>query len=321
MAFPVTLFLITLVNVCVIAENAQNAFVKVVCKPQNVGQYGQQSLLECVVQTTHEVADAEIRTVSWRKEGVEKPLLVFYKGKVMQQPGYRMAQPSWNKKDMNVSLLIANATLADGGDYSCTVITNSGDGEFQTSLKVTAKYGKPVVHSIPEKITGNADAALVCDVDGGYPEGRIRWFVEGNTDWTKSSKLEARKAQGGLFHLSSTLTLSRGSIFSKYTCVVFNATGGKEAETIFNLDDLPASEELGSNGLDAASKIIAPVVVIGSLIVGLLLLLVFRCRKRSREARRQSTTPLMSPHQGDNRFEPGVEEGLTQEMDTSQKSS
>lgn len=304
--------LIFLVMTCVSAEDAQNAFVKVICKPQNVGQYGQPSLLECVVQTTREVADATIRAVGWRKEGEEKPLLVFNKGKFTQQPGYRMAQPFWNEKDMNVSLLIANTTLADSGDYSCTVITNSGDGEYQTSLKVTAKYSKPVIRSIPEKITGNTDAALICDVDGGYPEGRIHWFVEDNTDWTKSSKMDAQQAQSGLFHLSSKLTLLHGSIFSKYTCVVFNASGGKEAETVLELDDLPAPEgQGGEKGLDTASKIVPPVVVIGSLIVGLLLLLVFFYRRRSRR----------SHHQEVCRCDLDVEEGPSDEMDTHKQSS
>lgn len=114
-------------------------FVNVFCKAENVGQFGQQSLLECEVQTIQEAADAKIRVVTWKKQGAKKPLLVFHRAETIQQPGYEFAEPSWNDKNMNVSLLINKTLLSDAGVYMCTVMTNSGDGESHANLKVTGE--------------------------------------------------------------------------------------------------------------------------------------------------------------------------------------
>lgn len=46
----------------------------------------------------------------------------------------------------------------------------------------------------------------------------------------KGAKTEATKTDGGLFQLSSRLTLQSGSTSSKYICAVFNASGGQEEE-------------------------------------------------------------------------------------------
>ncbi|XP_078136454.1 CD276 antigen homolog isoform X2 [Sander vitreus] len=266
--------------------NTQAAFVNVECQAENVGQYGQQSLLQCVIKTTQDVADPEIRVVVWKKEGLEKqvknnPLLLFNRGEMNLKPGYSFAEPSWNERNMNVSLLITNTAVEQEGDYTCSVITNSGDGSSSTSLKVTAKYNKPTIHSNPETIPLNTDVTLMCSSDGGYPKGQLRWFDENNMEWTKSSQMEAKPTEIGLFHLSSKLSLLKGSIFTKYTCKVFNASGDKEEEATFEVqhDVTPGSQKM--EDLGPASKIVAPVVVIGSLIVGLLLaLLIYRKRSQ-----------------------------------------
>ncbi|XP_051240200.1 T-lymphocyte activation antigen CD80 isoform X2 [Dicentrarchus labrax] len=269
-----------------------NAFIKVQCKTENVGRYGQQSLLECVVDTTQE--DVTIRVVTWKKDN--KTLLVFNKEEITkQQPGYMFAEPSWNKKNMNISLLIDNTGLKDEGDYVCAVMTDSGTDDNKTRLKVRAKYKKPTINSVPETVTENADSTLVCISSGGYPEGRLSWFDEHNVEWVKSAQMEAKKTESGLFELSSKLPLLRGSTFSKYTCVVYNASGDKEDEVTFEIP--PKKEELGGEkGINSASKIVAPLVVIGSLIAGLLLVVIVY-RRRSQQARRHSTAPLMSDHQ------------------------
>ncbi|XP_040002734.1 butyrophilin subfamily 1 member A1 isoform X2 [Xiphias gladius] len=297
------LFLVITV-IYISAGNAKNVFVNVFCKAENVGQFGQQSLLECEVQTIQEAADAKIRVVTWKKQGAKKPLLVFHRAETIQQPGYEFAEPSWNDKNMNVSLLINKTLLSDAGVYMCTVMTNSGDGESHANLKVTAKYSVPVIRSIPEKITQKAGADLMCQSDGGYPEGQIHWFEDGKTERIKSSKMEVKQTQSGLFNLSSKLTLVQGSNFSKYTCVVFNASGGKETETTFEVENAPeAGGREGRKGLDSVSKIVAPLVVIGSLIVGLLLALLFYKRRTQRD------------HQEVGRCESDVEEVGPQEMD------
>lgn len=285
---------------CVTA--VKSGFVKVECKAENVGHYGQQSLLECVVKTSSDVIDPNIRIVAWKKltspEDEGDLVLGFKRGKLDQpKQGYRFAEPSWDEKNMNVSLLITNTAVADDGYYKCIVITDSGDDSIVTTLKVQAKYSISTVHSIPEKIVPNTDSTLVCKSHGGYPQGTIRWFDEEKHEWTKSAKMEAKQSDDGLFQLTSKLSLSRGSTFSKYICAVFNASGGKEDEKTFETNIPPSSSSSPSHrGIfgpgSETSKVVAPLVVIGSLIIGLLLLLLYK--RRSQKARRNSTAPLMN---------------------------
>uniref|UniRef100_A0AAX7TPG8 Ig-like domain-containing protein n=1 Tax=Astatotilapia calliptera TaxID=8154 RepID=A0AAX7TPG8_ASTCA len=295
---------------CVTA--VKSGFVKVECKAENVGQYGQQSLLECVVKTSTAIKDPTIRMVAWKKltspEDEGDPVLDFKRGKLDRpKRGYRFAEPSWNGKNMNVSLLITNTAVADDGDYKCIVITDSGDGSIVTTLKVQAKYSISTLYSIPEKIVPNTDSTLVCESRGGYPQGTIRWFDEEKHDWTASSKMEAKQSDDGLFQLTSRLSLLGGSTFSKYTCAVFNASGGKEDEKTFEMPPPPPSSQGGiglvgppvtpekcllrqlcqfhrkhqeqfSNKVEIY-KIVVPLVVIGSLIICGLLIYGWRSRE------------------------------------------
>lgn len=119
-------------------------FINVECKTENVGFHGQQSLLECIIRTTKDVHDPIIRVVSWKKMASPKdedglPLVAFVKGKLEKKPGYRFADPSWDEKNMNVSLLITKTSVADEGLYNCMVITDSGDDKAVTTLKAQGK--------------------------------------------------------------------------------------------------------------------------------------------------------------------------------------
>lgn len=107
-----------------------------------------------------------------------------------------------------------------------------------------AKYSVPTIISKPEGITqdSNTDRTLICNSEGGYPGGQLRWFDENNVDCTKSAKMETKKQQNGLFQLSSKLTLPRGSSLTKYTCVVFNASGDRVNGVPFETHDPPITE-------------------------------------------------------------------------------
>ncbi|XP_047433549.1 endothelial cell-selective adhesion molecule isoform X2 [Mugil cephalus] len=254
------------------AVNTSSMNVK--CSTESVGEHGHESLLNCVVETA---ADDQIRVVIWKKG--EEILLRYYDEELTLKPGYRFADPSW-MNTRNVSLLITNTVVTSEGEYSCKVHTYNGDDGSTVSFKVKAKYSEPRINSIPENIPPNTDSTLICKSEGGYPQGEIRWFDENHQDWTKSSKMEVIQTDNGLYQLSSNLALLSGSTFSKYTCVVFNSSGGKEGEATYEITSIP--EVYGSLGAEEggkeASKIVAPIVVIGSLLVGLLMVLLYKRR-------------------------------------------
>lgn len=118
---------------------SSTAFLNVECKDEKVGQYGQQTLLECVVKTLQN--DVEIRVVTWKKKDQkdQRPLLLVNRGLPEPKPGYSFAEPFWNVRNMNVSLLITNTAVEHQGDYTCMVMTDSGDGSSSISLKVTGE--------------------------------------------------------------------------------------------------------------------------------------------------------------------------------------
>ncbi|XP_072240018.1 uncharacterized protein [Leuresthes tenuis] len=319
------------ITICIflmfIGKSAQS-FVEVHCEHTNMGQYGHQSMLSCVVKPSQQqTSDFEIHTVIWKKTGANDSLLFFNQESLKAAPGHSFAVGSWDRNNMNVSLLIADTKVADEGLYTCTVITDIGDNKQTTSLKVSAKYSTPTVEK--------NENTLICKSHGGYPEGRLQWADEYKGDWTKSSTPEAIMGENGLIELISKLPLLEGSTLPSYTCILYNSSNVKVDETTFQNSSpegtcsliywqyfhhiLPLNWiHLGYDGhipkgVPLTSKVVAPVVVIGSLIVGLLLLLVFRIR-RSRQARRPSTTPLMAGrHEAVQTRDMDVEEGDSRE--------
>ncbi|XP_034059420.1 CD276 antigen isoform X1 [Gymnodraco acuticeps] len=283
------------------------AFVDLEVRAENVGKYGQQSLLECVYIHSPEAEGGKLVWVEWKKEGVEEALLSFHKGSTTAESGYSFAEPSWNTTNRNVSLLITSTSVKDQGEYTCNVMTESGDGFKNTRLRVTAKYNKPAIKLDPQTST------LMCDSDSGYPEGQLCWFDEFGTEWTKSSQMEAKKTESGLFNLSSKLTLMDGSTFSSYTCKVFNVSGGNEEEATYTVQEPEKTGRAQGNKMDGTTKVVAPLVVIGSLIVGLLLLMLLLYKRRSQLVRRFSTRPLiMGDHQPVDTCDSPVEQGEDQ---------
>ncbi|KAM4750450.1 CD276 antigen homolog isoform 2-T2 [Anableps anableps] len=251
------------------------SFIEVICDKTNIGQFDHQSKLTCVVKPTQHISDLEITLVVWRKTGNENPVAILdrrpgQKNKMF--PGYETVLDN-----MSMSLLITNTKVEDEGTYLCYVLTNSGSAEKTTILSVTARYNTPTVDSINKKEIPNSDKTLICKAGGGYPQGQLRWFGE-QMEWTKSAKLTVNKTANGLFELYSELPLLKGSTFSQYTCVVYNASGGKEDSAPIILERVGEGPEQEKS----LSKIIAPAVVIGSLIVGLLLALLFFRRRSQR---------------------------------------
>ncbi|XP_034044064.1 programmed cell death 1 ligand 1 [Thalassophryne amazonica] len=261
---------------------------KVDCKTDVVAQYSRQTTLECTIKDTQ--SDIEIRVVTWTKAG--EALLSFHNGKVTSATGVQFAEPSWNSANRNVSLLITNTGMVHAGIYECEVVTMRGRDKREINLSVTAKYSKPTIRSVPKTIDPNAEATLICSSSGGYPEGQLHWFDVDNYEWTKNIKTDVTQTDVGLYNLTSKLQL--GSVLSKYTCVVFNASGSKEDEATFNVPPVSSGQGGDKDSNSNKSTVVAPMVVIGSLIVGLLLLIIvlYKTRKRA-GAKRHSVVPLI----------------------------
>uniref|UniRef100_A0A3Q3EW06 Ig-like domain-containing protein n=1 Tax=Labrus bergylta TaxID=56723 RepID=A0A3Q3EW06_9LABR len=251
------------------SAGSSQSFVKIHCKTQNFGQYEQQSRLDCVIHYSKEVEDPEIVVVTWSREGVEELLLKYNQGKLRSLLEYSFAEPSWNNKNVNVSLLIHKTAVKDEGDYTCYVFTDSGFNINQTRLNVTAKYGVPTIQPQPQDIDLSTDGSLTCK-STGYPKGRLSWFDKDNKPRLDQPEVKVLKTENGLFILSSTLKIQGGSAFSQYTCKVFNARGDEEAEKSFTVQNKPSAEGHGQDS--NMILIVAPVLVVGSLILLVLLL-------------------------------------------------
>ncbi|CAB1344673.1 unnamed protein product [Coregonus sp. 'balchen'] len=271
---------------CIRAGNSSETFVKLECKTEYHGVYGQQSILECVVKPV--VEDVTIITVTWKRVGAAAAnLLEYHKDKMDPTPGFKFAEPSWNKKNMNVSLLLTNTKMADNGEYECEVETEVGTAKATPRLSVTAKYKTPTMSSIPDtNIQENTDVTIFCNSTGGHQKGLIWWFDQSGNNWTRSAELVAKETDDGLFSLASKFTVLKAtSSYTNYTCKVLNVNGALEGKASFEIQFM--SRDLGrkADNLDSVStpKWLAPVVVIGSLIVGLLAaLLIFRRRSAQR---------------------------------------
>ncbi|KAM9819638.1 T-lymphocyte activation antigen CD80 [Syngnathus typhle] len=276
-----------LMVLCFGGQHTLSGFIEMDCK-ESLGQYGQPSVVECEIKMAPEAKDDSVRIVVWKK-GVSI-LLKFHDDQFdpTLPPGYSL-EPSWNSKSLNVSLLIANTSVINHGNYSCFVMTESGTANKSASLHVTAKYKTPSIHTTTTNVGSPSRVTLTCRSEGGYPKGRLGWFV-GTTGQEESAETVAEAMGNGLFSLSSKLTLSLGRDPSTYTCMVFNASGGKDSEASVVLPDhvqvAGIEQEPQAKDSDVAHRVVAPLVVIGSLIVGLLLFWVIRGRpcKRAPEA-------------------------------------
>lgn len=119
-------------------------FVKIECKEKQVALWGQDALLECVLVTTQVIKDFEIKSVKWTKfpRNESDPFaLIFSEKENSSGNGYSFAEPHWNNKNRNVSLLISKAAVQHEGFYECQVGTNAGypEPDKLISFNVTGK--------------------------------------------------------------------------------------------------------------------------------------------------------------------------------------
>ncbi|KAG9277386.1 hypothetical protein AMEX_G7391 [Astyanax mexicanus] len=285
----------------------EEKLIRVECQPA-VGVVGQTMKIHCSFISS--IKEVNIDLVYIFKSDPENP--VFLLKNNIKTGDLRFNLPSEN----NPSLELASAAVADEGNYRYMILTNCGvieDGSFR--IGVTSKYSQPTTNSMPDVIQDGGNADLYCNASGGYPAGSIQWFDSTNTDWTKSATLEITEGEDKLVQLSSKLTFSKiDSSWAPFRCVVLNNKFVKEGEIEFQ----PKIKEGKPNEIKfdfeklTSTNVVAPVVVIGSLLVGLLLLIVLRGQCNC-QSRRPSTIPFLS-HSSDLTYaapeEPDVEKAL-----------
>lgn len=281
MAFVSLSWILPIIFICV----ADTHLVTMRCMKNQVAQRGQNSLLQCVLNTSKEVPDLKILRLVWKRSSID--VLEFRDGKINASKGYSFADPLWDNKNTNVSLLISEATVEQEGLYKCVVGTNVGNLiPYFISFSVTAKYTEPEIIFTEENST-DVKGILECK-SSGYPKGQLRWLDEDNKEVLNSATMDSEKTKDGLIQLTSRLTLRKRGV-SSITCAVFNATDSKEGErtvhTKYLTGELKDSDQESNAPPDqrSAVNIVAPLVVIGSLIVGMLLIMMYRqhCRRAS----------------------------------------
>ncbi|KAL1005936.1 hypothetical protein UPYG_G00065880 [Umbra pygmaea] len=271
--------------ICFVFTSASEKFVNLVCKNEYHGVHGQKSLLECIVKP---IKPCIITGLTWKIVRGDVTLLEYHGDKISPTPGFTFAEPDWNNRNLNVSLLLTNTKMEDEGEYECVVCTDRGDDIIIVNLSVTAKYTSPEMSSIPEnKVKENEAVYIFCNSTGQH--GMIWWFNMLGQNCTNDSRLDTKINKDGLFSLSSKLTVEKAtSNNSYYTCNVLSVTGAQKETASFQLQFETNGQEQDPNTLEQATSPdnaaitnwLAPVVVIGSLIVGLLIALLF-CKRRT----------------------------------------
>lgn len=280
-------FSLILPIILIISLGNAGQFVELNCNEPQVAEFGQDSLLECVLKTTREAINLKIIHVTWMRysgDGSEPDVVLeFRDGKPYPSKGYSFAEPFWDNKNRNVSLLITKAAVQHVGFYECEVVTDSGSSNFpkMMSFNVTAKYSEPNI----VKNSKDGEGVLECS-STGYPKGRLGWFDKDNKELTNSATMDSKTMEDGRIQLSSRLPLKSPSNFP-FTCAVFSAAGHRENKSMFNVNDKTESAGFGDAPPGAkpvpAVQIAAPLVVIGSLIVGLLMaMLIYKVYNKRR---------------------------------------
>ncbi|XP_028829622.1 T-lymphocyte activation antigen CD80 isoform X2 [Denticeps clupeoides] len=279
MALEITLLLLAIFKVTI-----TGAFLTLKC--QNIdGVYGQISEVHCHVKSEFEV---DIEKIFWKKDGVEMPMSKFIKGNLSGDERFSI-QIHNKDQSKTIVLTVKDTQITDQGQYQCIVVTDRGVETTAFTLRVSANYQKPNLTSKDIKRGSKVD--LICRTSGGYPLGHIHWFDMHGTNWSRSAEVEVIEMPDQRFEMLSRFNAD--SDLGSFNCTVLNSKWEVEGRTEIHFNFSP-DEQAGSLHTKT-NNIAAGVVVIGSLICGLLIVLLVR-RRRSQRARRPSTMPFLSAH-------------------------
>ncbi|KAL1005937.1 hypothetical protein UPYG_G00065900 [Umbra pygmaea] len=181
---------------------ASTKFVKLLCKDEHNSLVGQQSLLECNVKAENN--DTTITGICWKRKTTENEqqcLLDYNEGNTSLTPGFTFAEPDWNNRNLNVSLLLTNTKMEDKGEYECVVRTDRGHAEATVSLSVTVSinldckneyhgvHGKQVLLECIVKPVNGVDINILA----------VKWKIKGNVTLLEYKKPNTSAIPGFTF--------------------------------------------------------------------------------------------------------------------------
>ncbi|XP_056315813.1 uncharacterized protein zgc:174863 isoform X2 [Danio aesculapii] len=265
----------TVLSLFILAVRPDGELLDLKCQP-TVGIVAQTTDIRCQYKTN---GDTIINGVFLKKSTEENFIFQMYGNKIYGDKRFSLENPT-----NDPSLKISDTMFSDEGNYDYRVVTDRGEQTVQLSITVTAKYSAPVTGTLPVTLKNGRLADLYCNATDGFPGGFIHWFDKHKTNWTINSDLtKVPKDTNGRksVALSSKLTFKSIDVdLAPFRCVVLNSKYEEDGESRILFDKSARSDEpkvLEPN----TTKIIAGVMVIGSLIVGLLFALLFFRRKRS----------------------------------------
>ncbi|XP_017336651.2 uncharacterized protein LOC108272636 isoform X1 [Ictalurus punctatus] len=285
MASTTLLFFVLILSSVRVGQSAES-LLKLKCQPA-VGVIGQTTNISCSIESLTDPKPISINTVVLTRSGENEPCFTFqpYLNKVTGDSRFKV--------ENGPSLQLHNTAITDEGGYWYFIRTNLGNEQVKFTISVTAKYSNPLITTMQKEIVNGEHADLYCSASGGYPAGTIHWFDQSNTNWTKSATLQSTQGNDGLFTLTSKLSFQTfDTLWAPFRCVVLNNKYEEEGGSMSTLEikDNPANPPAGNS---TVKNIIAPVIVIGSLIIGLLIVLLFK-RRCARQQRRASTLPFLN---------------------------
>uniref|UniRef100_UPI00398F6BBF butyrophilin-like protein 2 n=1 Tax=Pristiophorus japonicus TaxID=55135 RepID=UPI00398F6BBF len=113
-------------------------------------------------------------------------------------------------------LKIQNVSIEDMGEYICRVKNKETlIGEDLLELRVAAPYSDPVITYGKHNTNNFRNVFLICQTEGGFPLGNIRWLASNGKDLTSRSTTVIKVVNGSFkFRSGLHVSVAEGTRFS-----------------------------------------------------------------------------------------------------------
>ncbi|XP_021474881.2 butyrophilin subfamily 3 member A1 [Oncorhynchus mykiss] len=211
--------------------------------------------------------NAEPLEVRWYRSGdFDKPALLYRDHKIQEtpvDPRYKGRVSLTGGLDRgNVSLTLERVTLADGGEYVCSVSDAQWYEKASVFLTVKVLGGTPVV-SVAEARGGGGRVNITCSSEGWSPYPTLTWRNKEGTEIRNGREVLNTPDPQGLVRISSWM-LSSPSDTDWLSCTVSLSEEEKKESRI-----LPRAPTEGHWGLGAFITTLIILLLVVSTVIGL----------------------------------------------------